>query len=326
MRRSSQGDPKCRLLVCLGVLLTAGVLLFLLAWTLGSGVQERRTAQVVASVEEAAAVVRLRLKNCKSETLKLAAKMGKSELDVDTLKTDNDLLERENQLLAQTNNELEKSTLECEEEAQEARDRRAEIGQASVVDVIDRMRFENRNLEQTRDRINATNKLKVQQQREQVRAYRMENAQLRAALKQKTLAAEAEARAKDEQAARKAAEVAAAAKSRASERKPAATEEEEAVAPPPVCADRDDQCKGWAEAGECDNNKVFMSRKCRKSCGLCAPRLPLKALLKKRAEAADLAPPPPTPERGRLLELGAAVADRPDLRARLASVQRGDLF
>jgi glutathione peroxidase len=35
------------------------------------------------------------------------------------------------------------------------------------------------------------------------------------------------------------------------------------------CVDHDGSCTGWADAGECDKNRVFMEARCQRSCGLC---------------------------------------------------------
>ena len=36
-----------------------------------------------------------------------------------------------------------------------------------------------------------------------------------------------------------------------------------------VCHDRDPECPGWAEVGECENNPGYMLAFCHKSCGIC---------------------------------------------------------
>jgi len=38
-----------------------------------------------------------------------------------------------------------------------------------------------------------------------------------------------------------------------------------------LCDDRDLQCAGWAEAGECENNPSYMVKNCKKSCSKCNP-------------------------------------------------------
>ena len=51
-----------------------------------------------------------------------------------------------------------------------------------------------------------------------------------------------------------------------------AISEDDDIAPPPrrKCIDTDEDCRQWAEDGECNNNRAFMKKKCRKSCGFCS--------------------------------------------------------
>eukprot|EP00756_Hemistasia_phaeocysticola_P002361 Hpha_TRINITY_DN11636_c0_g1::TRINITY_DN11636_c0_g1_i1::g.49136::m.49136 len=293
MRRyGDPSDPNLRNKVIAGMALVSVVLLWLLAYTLGSGVQESKDVQAQTSLEDQVKVIRGRLKLCQSKTLKQAANLGKNELDVETLRAENDLLERENTLLQQTNDDLEKTALECEEDSQNERDRRNDLGQASVVDVIDRMRFENKNLEAEKNAINATNRQRIQTIRNNVQAYRIENDMLRKQLIKQREEEERAARATPEPTK---AVIKPDAKLDAELRSQtqAKTESDAEAPPPPVvalepvsCVDSDKQCPTWAESGECKRNPTFMNRKCRKSCGECPP-----------PPSGIQAPPPPVGQR-----------------------------
>jgi hypothetical protein len=37
----------------------------------------------------------------------------------------------------------------------------------------------------------------------------------------------------------------------------------------PNCVDNREECVGWFNAGECQNNPAFMNVNCQKSCGQC---------------------------------------------------------
>lgn len=45
----------------------------------------------------------------------------------------------------------------------------------------------------------------------------------------------------------------------------------ERPSPGSACEDRDQSCGNWAATGECDRNAGFMTTRCPKSCGSCAP-------------------------------------------------------
>jgi len=40
---------------------------------------------------------------------------------------------------------------------------------------------------------------------------------------------------------------------------------------PEMCKDKHNNCKSWAESGQCDSNRDYMEQECRKSCALCQP-------------------------------------------------------
>ena len=47
-----------------------------------------------------------------------------------------------------------------------------------------------------------------------------------------------------------------------------------------LCDDRDLQCGGWAEAGECDKNPNYMLKNCKKSCTECSEAYPFGGAIK----------------------------------------------
>eukprot|EP01064_Diplonema_japonicum_P035561 TRINITY_DN7758_c0_g2_i1.p1 TRINITY_DN7758_c0_g2~~TRINITY_DN7758_c0_g2_i1.p1 ORF type:complete len:311 (+),score=58.17 TRINITY_DN7758_c0_g2_i1:89-1021(+) len=260
-------------------------------------------------IKQAVGIMRERLHLCKSETLEMMANKDKVASDSESqakLKLSNELLERENALLMNIYKDLLSNTAECESEQKREAEHRS-MEDTTVEQVIDRLSFENTQLESNKQQIKQQSKEEALLKRRFIAAMRLENKGLRqllaeemakrAALESKrpsnapsrgydgeSVGRRSSGRGKlrgneeEEQARRDEEEYERVAererrKYTARKRERREKDEEEDDAPPPPrrkrCEDLHEECPTWAEDGECHSNKAYMQKHCRKSCKLC---------------------------------------------------------
>eukprot|EP01062_Namystynia_karyoxenos_P072746 TRINITY_DN6918_c0_g1_i1.p1 TRINITY_DN6918_c0_g1~~TRINITY_DN6918_c0_g1_i1.p1 ORF type:complete len:319 (+),score=130.51 TRINITY_DN6918_c0_g1_i1:122-958(+) len=162
----------------LGVMGAIGlVLVGLMAYNLGHFNQDERDQRILENLEGVNQMVRDRHTLCLSKLRDRKDSNDMERFDIKQLQQETDLLGRENELLLQTNGDLEASKQECEDDWARAVETRS--GEATAKEVVQRLEFENAQLEHTLLGFNATKQTKRQDMKEGIRALRLENKELR---------------------------------------------------------------------------------------------------------------------------------------------------
>eukprot|EP01062_Namystynia_karyoxenos_P074459 TRINITY_DN71345_c0_g1_i1.p1 TRINITY_DN71345_c0_g1~~TRINITY_DN71345_c0_g1_i1.p1 ORF type:complete len:304 (+),score=101.74 TRINITY_DN71345_c0_g1_i1:84-914(+) len=170
-------DPALKWKV-LGVMGAIGlVLVGLMAYNLGHFNQDERDQRIHENLETVNQMVRDRTALCHQKLRDRKDNNNMERIDIKQLQQETDLLGRENELLLQTNGDLEASKQECEDDWARAVEERAK--EATTKEVVQRLEFENNQLEGTIVGFNDSKKVKRQDMKEGIRALRLENKELR---------------------------------------------------------------------------------------------------------------------------------------------------